>query len=340
MGKHLTQSDRISIETMFKAKTSVKTMAQVIGCSTRTIYRELERGQCKLLNGSTYEFYTSYSAVISQKKHDELAEHNMGRPLKLAAADGLPEFLEDYIGQRHYSPAAALQEIELQGLEIPSVSVTTLYRYIYRCYFKFRAIDLPVGRYHCRKQQEQYISQKHSHDKSISQRPAAAESREQAGHWEMDTVIGTKTKGPCLLVLTERKTRFEIIKLMNSKSVRETIRCLQEVKSEYGPAFQEVFKSITCDNGCEFDTAVDLEQFAPVYYCHPYSSWERGSNENQNKLIRRFCPKGKSMANLTSAHAEYLSLWMNNYPRKLLGWKRPADLFRAEFAALGIKIPA
>lgn len=81
-----------------------------------------------------------------------------------------------------------------------------------------------------------------------------------------------------------------------------------------------------------------MEQFAPIYYCHPYSSWERGTNENQNKLIRRFCKKGKSMACVTADHAEYITLWMNNYPRRLLGWRRPADLMAAECAAMGIKL--
>ena len=85
-------------------------------------------------------------------------------------------------------------------------------------------------------------------------------------------------------------------------------------------------------------TAKEMEQFVPIYYCHPYSSWERGTNENQNKLIRRFCKKGKSMACVTADHAEYITLWMNNYPRRLLGWRRPADLMAAECAAMGIKL--
>ena len=102
--------------------------------------------------------------------------------------------------------------------------------------------------------------------------------------------------------------------------------------------FRKLFKTITCDNGCEFAAAKEMEQFVPIYYCHPYSSWERGTNENQNKLIRRFCKKGKSMACVTADHAEYITLWMNNYPRRLLGWRRPADLMAAECAAMGIKL--
>ena len=118
----------------------------------------------------------------------------------------------------------------------------------------------------------------------------------------------------------------------------EVLRVLRELRQEFGEDFRKLFKTITCDNGCEFAAAKEMEQFAPIYYCHPYSSWERGTNENQNKLIRRFCKKGKSMACVTADHAEYITLWMNNYPRRLLGWRRPADLMAAECAAMGIKL--
>lgn len=136
---------------------------------------------------------------------------------------------------------------------------------------------------------------------------------------------------------------------LNSRSFRDNIDptflstllcCRHYYISLYGSAqrFRKLFKTITCDNGCEFAAAKEMEQFAPIYYCHPYSSWERGTNENQNKLIRRFCKKGKSMACVTADHAEYITLWMNNYPRRLLGWRRPADLMAAECAAMGIKL--
>ena len=147
---------------------------------------------------------------------------------------------------------------------------------------------------------------------------ALTNAREDVGFWEMDTVVGTSA-GPsrCLLVLTERKTRFEIVRVLESKTAREVLRVLRELRQEFGEDFRKLFKTITCDNGCEFAAAKEMEQFAPIYYCHPYSSWERGTNENQNKLIR---------------------LWMNNYPRRLLGWRRPADLMAAECAAMGIKL--
>lgn len=276
---------------MLKAKVSTVQIAAVIGCSKRTIYREKQRGLCEQLNHRTSKTYMIYSAQKSQNRADQMRDLHKGRPVKLCPQ--LAAHLEDYIGKRHYSPAAAVREILLQGMALPQISTSTAYRYIYRGYLRLCSLDLPVGRYQLKKKQnEQYIAKNHKNDRSIEERSAEVETREDVGFWEMDTVVG------------------------------------------------KIFRAITCDNGCEFSAAKEMEQLTPIYYCHPYSCWERGTNENQNKLIRRFCRKGKSMAGITPDHAEYITLWMNNYPRRLLGWQRPADLMAAECAALGAKMPA
>ena len=157
--------------------------------------------------------------------------------------------------------------------------------------------------------------------RSISTRPQETALRGSVGHWEMDTVVGTQQgKSTCLLVLTERMTRFELVYKMQAKSKACTASAMQYLFRKARGEFSCIFKSITVDNGCEFSGLDALERYGTkVYYCHPYSSWERGTNENQNKFIRRFCRKGKSMAALTDDHAEYITLWMNNYPRRILG---------------------
>ncbi len=121
--------------------------------------------------------------------------------------------------------------------------------------------------------------------------------RDEFGHWEMDTVKGTKTQKSCLLVLTERKTRMEIIRKMSSCSSESVVIELKRIRETWGSMFSMVFKSITVDNGSEFadyNGMLLLSGFVEklkIYYCHPYSSSERGSNENANKLIRRHIPK-------------------------------------------------
>ena len=336
-GQHLTWEDRVAIESLLKAKVSAAKIAEVVGCSKRTVYREIQRGLCEQLNGTTYEMYTIYSAQKAQNRADKMNDLHKGRPVKLCPE--LAAYLEDYIGARHYSPAAAAREILLQGLALPQISANTVYRYIYCGYLRLCGLDLPVGRYNVKPKQEQRPAKSHRNDRSIDDRPSEIETREDVGFWEMDTVVG-KSAGAsrCLLVLTERQPRYEIVRVLKSKTTREVLRVLRELRQEFGEDFRKLFKAITCDNGCEFAAAKEMEQFAPIYYCHPYSSWERGSNENQNKLIRRFCKKGKSMTDVTADHAAYITLWMNNYPRRLLGWQRPADLMAAECAALGIKL--
>lgn len=100
------------------------------------------------------------------------------------------------------------------------------------------------------------------------------------------------------------------------------------------------FKTITVDNGTEFTDANGIEKNkrTTLYYCHPYSSWERGSNENQNKFVRRHIPKGKSMLKVTDKQVKYIQDWMNNYERAILGWQTPKERFLQELSKLGINI--
>ncbi len=322
---------------MLKGKMRPAEIAAEIGCSVRTIYRELRRGRCEVLQGGTYKTITGYSADLAQTT---ATRHSSGPKPKLLADPALAEMLCYLIKRGHYSPAAAIQELRLQGIAC-TVCANTIYRGIHHGILPIKGSDLPVGYYRKKKvytKRSLYVSKRHLSDRSISDRPEAASNRQTFGHWEIDTVVGRRTgTGKCLCVLTERKTRFEVLRLLDRKTMRAVHRSLSGITSANGDATSLVFKSLTCDNGSEFSDAALLEQFAPTYFCHPYSSWERGSNENQNKLIHRFVLKGKSMNQLTDSDVECLQLWMNHYPRKALGWQRPVDLFAREPAVLGVE---
>ena len=340
-GKHLTRDDRVRIEAMLKAKVSTVQIAAVIGCSKRTIYREKQRGLCEQLNHRTSKTYMIYSAQKSQNRADQMRDLHKGRPVKLCPQ--LAAHLEDYIGKRHYSPAAAVREILLQGMALPQISTSTAYRYIYRGYLRLCSLDLPVGRYQLKKKQnEQYIAKNHKNDRSIEERSAEVETREDVGFWEMDTVVG-KSAGPsrCLLVLTERKTRYEIVRVLESKTAREVLRVLHTLRHDLGEDFGKIFRAITCDNGCEFADAAGIERSASgkgarteVYYCHPYRPSERGSNENQNGLIRRHVPKGTDLSTISDEETKRIEAWLNNYPRKMFGYLCSEQLFREEMALI------
>ena len=151
----------------------------------------------------------------------------------------------------------------------------------------------------------------------------------------MDTVVGRRKSKKTLLVLTERKTRKEIIMRMPDKTAASTVKALDKLERKIGKEkFSHVFKSITVDNGCEFAdsngmerSSLDGRQRTKIYFCHPYSAYERGSNENQNLLIRRFFPKGTSFDRTPLSYIQRVEDWINNYPREILGYKSANDLF-------------
>jgi len=157
----------------------------------------------------------------------------------------------------------------------------------------------------------------------------------------MDTLKGKRDTKKVILVLTERLTRNEIKIPMASNTIESVLSSLNTLERRYGEMFPVVFQSITVDNGSEFADCVGMEkscihegQRTKVYYCHPYSSWERGSNENQNKLIRRWIPKGTPIENYTDEEIKKIESWINSYPRRILDGRAAVEVFQEHVAAL------
>ena len=172
-------------------------------------------------------------------------------------------------------------------------------------------------------------------EKSIDYRPEEANTREVYGHWEGDLVIGTKKRGSVLFTLTERKTREEIIVKIAGKKAEYVAQALDMIEKKYKKIFYEKFKKITFDNGGEFRNWKSLEKSydkrrkkprIQVYYAHPYCSGERGSNENANRLIRRFIPKGIDITQISEEFIQYIENWINNYPRAMFKYKSTNEI--------------
>lgn len=175
----------------------------------------------------------------------------------------------------------------------------------------------------------------------IEKRPNEIDERAIVGDWEMDCVEGKKKTKKTLLVLTERKSRREIIRPMRDQTSKSVIRVLDSLEREYGANFSKIFRTITVDNGSEFADCAGMEKSCrrkgnrtKIYYCHPYSSYERGSNENANKLIRRWFPKGTDFRKVTSKAIQKVEDWINNYPREILGFRTAESVFQEGVAAL------
>ena len=137
-----------------------------------------------------------------------------------------------------------------------------------------------------------------------------------------------------MLVMTERLTRKEIIETMRDRTAISTVRALNRIERRFGALFPRVFQTITVDNGGEFSDVKSLERSilrkgrrTKMYYCHPYTSCERGSNECANKMIRRKFPKGTDFNKVSRAEVKKAEECMNNYPREILGWKTSEIVF-------------
>ena len=156
---------------------------------------------------------------------------------------------------------------------------------------------------------------------SIEQRPEAINLRLENGHYEIDTVLLTRAKNYCLLVLTDRKSRHQIIRLIPNKSAESVNQALKLILK------QHQILSITADNGTEFNRLSDVFSKEHIYYAHPYASWERGTNENHNRLIRRWLPKGTKKT--TPKEVAFIENWINNYPKKCLNYKSPREFLLA-----------
>ena len=341
--KHLSKSDRIRIETLNNDGKTPKEIAEVVGVHISTIYRELQRGQYTHRNSDWTE-ETRYSSDLSEMKYRaNLAAK--GADLKIGNDRRLAEYIETKIADEKYSPEAVLGEIKAQGLRfnIEIKSKNTIYSYIEKGIFlRLTNKDLPVKGDKKRSYHKVQTQKRAPKGESIEKRPEIIGERSTFGHWEMDTVVSARPGKAAILVLTERLTRNEITAKLPDKSAASVVQALDDLEKEWGELFPRVFQTITVDNGSEFADAEGLqrsiinegEKRTKVYYCHPYSSWERGTNEVTNKMIRRKIPKGTNFDDRTEEEVESIENWINGYPRKIHGYHSAGELFKEEVKQL------
>ncbi|MEI7478628.1 MAG: IS30 family transposase [bacterium] len=335
--KHLKERERYTIETLLKEGLKASDIAKRLEKSTRTVEREISKGTVVLIN-SNLTYRREYCADAGQRVYEENCR-NKGPELKIGKDHKLVKHIEDKIVKHKYAPDAVIGEIEQKGYKFDTkICTKTVYNYIDRgdVFLRLTNKDLPVKK---DKKKHSYkkvkIAHKNLKGTSIEDRPESVESRDEYGHWEMDCVVGNQGgSGAALLVLSERKIKEEIIFKMPDKTQSSVIIMIDELERKYGSKFKEKFKTITVDNGSEFLDFKGLEQSikgtdekrVPVYYAHPFSSWERGTNENSNKLIRRFIPKGTDIGKISKKTVKRIENWMNSYPRRILGYKSAKDM--------------
>lgn len=338
-GKHLNWEERIQIETLQQEGFSSADIGKRLGRPSRTIRREIVRGWV-LHRLERYRVEERYSADRGQAVYEGRMRSRIPRG---SVDERLMEHLHVHIVEKRKSPEVVAAGMKKDGLEY-AVCAKTIYNLIDRSQVPgltneslWEKRKRRKGRKVLHRRRKRAVAP----GRGIENRPQQAEGREEAGHWEVDLVVGGQGKGPAaLLTLTERKTRKQIIRKLKDKTQSAVVRAINGIERQMGPAaFKTVFRTITADNGGEFLDHEALERSVSggsrtrIYYAHPYSSWERGSNENANRMIRRFIPKGCDISGFTRKQIQAIEDWINNYPRKILDFETAEERFIREMAA-------
>ncbi len=306
--KQLTQNQRYQIKALLKSGEKQTKIAKIIGVHKSTISRELQRNRGQ----------RGYRPKQAQEKAMKRRRWERSR---ITAATWA--WVEDKI-QEDWSPEQI--KLWMERNEETRVSHEWIYQYIYadkraggdlhkhlRCQKKRRK---RYGSYDRRGQIPDRVS--------IEQRPAIVEQRKRLGDWEADTVIGQKSRY-ALVTLVDRKSRFTLIRKIEHRTAAETKRAIIQMLQPY----KLKTLTITFDNGKEFTAHQDIarELKADMYFAHPYSSWERGTNENTNGLLRQYFPKGSDFSKITDGQVEFAENRLNTRPRKCLGARTPEMVF-------------
>jgi len=307
----ITEKERYIISHLRRQRFTPSQIARQIGRHRSSITREFKRN-------------CNRAGVYRPSKAQEKTNGRRSRSRKkLQYTNEQMELVWKHI-RKFWSPEQVSGRLKHEGLL--SISHETIYRYIWRdkadgggIYVNLRGAGKQRRkRYGAYDSRGQIASKRH-----ISQRPPHVEERQEFGHWEIDTMMGSSRDTYCILTLVERKTGYTLIgKLPNrtKAALNERLQTLLDIHPGR-------FKTITADNGTEFHGYAEIEASHPVtfYFSTPYHSWQRGSNENTNGLIRQYLPKARSMAMLKQKECDIIANKLNARPRKRLNFKTPTE---------------
>jgi IS30 family transposase len=288
----------------------------------RSVKNEYLRGKVTNKTSELVE-YETYSAIVAQEKTN-LRNAQKGPRMKLTNQHAA--FIQHQLVDEKMSPYVAVQRMKKSGLFEWVPCVKTVYNAIENGWLEILRAHLPYGK--TKKKHKTHgtrMAYRTPPERAIDKRPPEAETRQEYGHWEMDTLVGGAGASPfCLLVLTERKARQSLLIRLPDRTQKSVLRALNRL--ERTSDFFASIKSLTSDNGSEFwdFEAIERSVFDPDrkrcghYYAHPYSAFERGSNENANRLVRRFIPKGADIGDYTLARIHTIQNTINDMPREIL----------------------
>ena len=314
--KHITTNERCCIANFLSLGLSLRKIAKHLNRNVSTISREVKRN-------STNGKYLAHIACENYAKNRK----NCGAKGK-SSNPTLIKYIEDGL-EKTWSPEQIAGRLRLDYQDDKSMKIgfKTIYRWLYQKIIAKGNVNRLRRKGKSLKPKE--TRGKFNIGKSIKDRPKEVRKRETIGHWELDTVVSSRGKSKaCLSTFVERKSRFLIAQVMeNRKSSTFNFHCFTAFKD----IPTNLIKTFTVDRGKEFAGYVDIENTLniDVYFADAYASWQRGTNENTNGLLREFYPKKFDFSSINQKELDNIVTIINNRPRKCLGYKTPVEVFDA-----------
>ena len=337
--KHLTDIQRGRLEEMTKIGDYTQAeMAKELNITQSTISRELKRGRTRQM-ASNRTYYDRYLADAGSRVYHDNRWYSHARDHHKYSEKFLKELPKAIVSTKKKPREHSVDTfVHTYRKENPNEHVPctkTVYTLIDKGVLPIRNIDLPM-KTRIRPLKKHRSDPKGTNAKhlgrSIEERDPSVLSREELGHWEVDLVLGKKTKGePVILTMVERKTRLFLTKKVWAQSAEEIQNATLQLMEGQG---LECFKSLTTDNGAEFSTLSLIEDEAhdiKVFFTHAYAAWEKGTNERHNGLLREFIPKGMSLRNLKYYDLGKYTNAINNRPRRIMDYLTPRECFHNEY---------
>jgi IS30 family transposase len=309
--QHLNERQRYEIKAYLKCNKSQKFIVEQLGVSESCISRELKRNKHK--RGTYNPQKAQESANIRKERFC-----NNRRFTKV-----VNDFIDEKLTQEQWSPEQIVGYCNKHNINM--VSIERIYQYIRQD--KKNGGKLYLQLRHQLKHRKRPVSGKKEvikNKKSIDNRPEIVLTNQEFGHYEIDLIIGAEGKG-AILTIVERKTKFLFMEKLKGKNAKELAKSMVNKLLPY----KNSIKTITSDNGTEFaeHQYISHKLGCDFYFAHPYSSWERGLNENTNGLIRQYIPKGTYFEKVSKENIKQYQHKINRRPRLTLDFEEPKNLF-------------
>ena len=308
----LAADERVQIATLRYQNFSLPRIARIIGRHRSTVWREVRRNRAPYDGG--YRSTRAHERAVARRKRSR--RNQQFGPAEMSRVEALL--------RQQWSPAQVAGHLRRQGEFC--ISHETIYRHVWRDLRRGGTLHVQL-----RGAPEQRRKRYGRHDsrgrlagkRHISERPAAVETRRESGHWEIDTVMGSTRA--CVVTLVERKSGYLLVGKMRARTTAELNRATFALMCRHPGQF----RTITADNGTEFHDYRSLEAATgvPFYFATPHHSWERGTNENTNGLLRQYLPRGTSLASLTQNQCDTIAEILNVRPRKRHAYQTPKACF-------------